>query len=450
MDSRFRGNDSFGVVTGIHASHSLTLLTPHTLSDWLRWIEAVHPRSIELGLDRVHAVLDAMRLRQPPFRVITVGGTNGKGSTVAMCDTVLRAGGYRVGAYTSPHLIRYNERVHVAGVPATDAELCAAFARVEAARGDIKLTYFEFGTLAALDIFRARNVDIAVLEVGMGGRLDAVNGVDADVAVVTSVGIDHTAWLGPDRESIGHEKAGIFRSGRPAICGDPAPPASLVESAARAGARFYRYGHDFSAAPLESGGWLFRLGERSRAALPYPALRGEHQARNAACALTALSLLDGFPLSQQQIREGLHAVSVPGRFQVLPGMPAVILDVAHNTQAAEALAANLQGHRGPIGRTLAVFGMLTDKSIADVARALAGQIDAWSVASLAGPRGASAEQVAQALAQAGVSVPVTLFPNAVAAFEATRAQAAPPDRIVVFGSFYMVGDILAHLNVSPA
>jgi dihydrofolate synthase/folylpolyglutamate synthase len=327
-----------------------------------------------------------MDMRRPPYAVITVGGTNGKGSTVALCESVLRAAGYRVGSYTSPHLIRYNERVRVDGRFATDEALCAAFERVEAHRRAAPLTYFEYGTLAALDIFRENAVEIALLEVGMGGRLDAVNAVDPDVAVVTSIGIDHTNWLGPDRESIGREKAGIFRAARPAVCGDPEPPASLVETANRSSAPLYVYGRDFHAEPGETG-WSFRFGARVRASLPFPALRGEHQLRNAATALVALeTLADRFPVAQKNIREGLLGVSAPGRFQVLPGLPVTILDVAHNVQAAQALAANLRKQR-VLGRTRAVFGMLIDKDIAAVARMLVDQVDDWYVATLGGPRG---------------------------------------------------------------
>lgn len=394
-------------------------------------------------------MLRAMELARPPFAIITVGGTNGKGSTVALCDAMLRAAGYRVGAYTSPHLIRYNERVRVDGRMATDAELCAAFERIEARRGEVALTYFEYGTLAALDLFTRHAVDIAVLEVGMGGRLDAVNAVDPDVAVVTSVGIDHTNWLGPDRESIGREKAGIFRSGRPAICGDPDSPASLLATAADVGAMLACYGCDFRAEPAE-GGWSFHFRDQVRAGLPFPLLRGEYQLRNAACAVAALTMLaERFPVTQSQLRQGLLSAFVPGRFQMIPGTPLVTLDVAHNVQAAEALAENLRRHR-LAGRTHAVFGMLIDKPIADVARAIAAEVDRWYAISLPGPRGASAAQVAQALAQSGTQAPVAQFADAVAAYEAAQAAAGPADRVLVFGSFYTVGDILAHLNAGPA
>lgn len=424
-------------------------LTARDLSDWLRWIELLHPQSVDLGLERVAAVLEAMQLARPSFTVITIGGTNGKGSTVTMCDAMLRAAGYRVGAYMSPHLVRYNERVRVDGCVVSDAELCAAFERIEAHRRDTRLTYFEYGTIAALDIFARRKIDIALLEVGMGGRLDAVNAVDPDVAVLTSIGIDHVDWLGPDRESIGREKAGIFRAGRPAICGAIDPPKSLIAAGEDAGADLYLLGRDFAASPVMDG-WSFQLRGRSHAGLPFPLLRGDYQLRNAACAVTVLELLaDRHPVTHTQIREGLLSAFAAGRFQLLPGSPPTILDVAHNAQAAEALASNLARYRVR-GRTHAVLGMLVDKPIADVARAVAGYVDAWYAITLAGPRGARADQVAQALMQANVPAPVMQFESAAAGYEAARAAAAPADRLLVFGSFYTVGDILAHLNIGTA
>lgn len=419
------------------------------LSDWLRWIEQLHPRSIDLGLERVAAVLQALALRRPRFAVITVGGTNGKGSTVTMCDAILRAAGYRVGAYMSPHLIRYNERIRVDGRMLSDGEICDAFERVEAHRGDTRLTYFEYGTLAALEIFARRAIDIAVLEVGMGGRLDAVNAVDPDVAIVTSIGIDHVEWLGPDRESIAREKAGIFRKECPAICGDLDPPASLIEAAKHTDAPLYQIGRDFAAVSAAAV-WSFTFGERVHADLPPPLLRGDYQLRNAACALTALALLaDRFPTTPAHVRLGLATAFAPGRFQWLPGSVPTILDVAHNEQAARALAGNLAQRRA-LGRTHAVFGMLADKPMVEVARALSPEVDAWYAVTLAGPRGARADQVAQALREAGVSGPVTQHDNPVAGYQAARATATAPDRVLVFGSFYTVGDILAYLDAGPA
>jgi dihydrofolate synthase/folylpolyglutamate synthase len=405
----------------------------------------LHPRTIELGLERVHAVLDSLQLRRPPFAVLTVAGTNGKGSTCAILEACLRAGGYRVGLYTSPHLVRYNERVRVNGLEASDAALCAAFERVEHARGTVPLTYFEFGTLAAFVQFVQAGVDVAVLEVGMGGRLDAVNGVDADCSIVTSVDIDHVHWLGTTREAIGREKAGVFRAGRPAICGDPDPPASLLRHAGDIGARLCRIQHDFSFETAVAG-WAFKMDGRVRAGLPFPRLRGDHQLNNAASALAALEAVSGrFPLSQAMLREGLTSAFVAGRFQVLPGSPLRVLDVAHNPQAARVLAATLAQQK-VAGRTLAVFGMLKDKDIASVARAMAAGVDGWYLATLGGERGATAAELADALRAAGVTAPVALFDSASSAYDAARKAAAPDDRIVVFGSFYMVGDIIARAD----
>jgi dihydrofolate synthase/folylpolyglutamate synthase len=419
------------------------------LSDWLDFIELLHPRSIDLDLERVVAVLKAMRLERPSFTVITVGGTNGKGSTVTMCDAMLRAAGYRVGAYMSPHLVRYNERIRIDGHVVSDEEICDAFERIEAHRRDVRLTYFEYGTIAALDIFTRQGIDIAVLEVGMGGRLDAVNAVDPDVAIVTSIGIDHVNWLGPDRESIGREKAGIFRAGRPAICGDVDPPRNLIAVAEATGASLFLLERDF-AATAAGDGWSFRFGDRLRAALPLPLLRGDYQLRNAACALTALELLaERHPTTQSQVRQGLLSAFASGRFQLLPGAPPTILDVAHNEQAAHALVGNLIRHR-VAGRTHAVFGMLVDKPIAEVARAVAGQVDAWYAITLGSARGARADQLALALAQARVRGSVAQFASAAAGYDAARVAAAPADRLLVFGSFYTVGDILAHLDVGTA
>ncbi len=384
-----------------------------------------------------------MRLRQPPFRVLTVAGTNGKGSAVAMLEAILRAAGYQVGAYTSPHLIKYNERVRVNGADTSDAALCAAFERIEAARGEIPLTYFEFGTLAALDQFARAGIDVAVLEVGLGGRLDAVNAVDADAAIVTSIGIDHVQWLGDTREAIGREKAGVFRKDRPAVCADPGPPASIAEAAQAVRARLYQRNRDFFVERTDTG-WTWRHGQSVHAGLPHPALRGDYQLDNAAGVLMALEAVsDKLPVSQQQVREGLISAVVAGRFQVLPGLPLRVLDVAHNPDAVRRLAVTLK--QQPVaGRTLAVFGMLRDKDIAGAARAMRDIVDAWYVTALgATERGATAEEVAQALATAGIDKPVMKFSDARAAYAEARRAATAADRIVVFGSFYMVGDILS-------
>ena len=404
-------------------------------------METLHPREIELGLVRVNEVRDRLGLAQPAFAVITVAGTNGKGSTVAMLEHVLHAAGYRVGAYTSPHLIDYNERVHIATEALSDDELCAAFERVEVARADTPLTYFEFGTLAAMDHFRQRNVDIVILEVGLGGRLDAVNAWDADVSIVSSVGIDHTEWLGLDRESIGREKAGVYRAQRCAICGDPEPPRSLMEVAEHLGARLLCVGRDFDFERLPEG-WTWRALDKQHSGLPYPAMRGDYQLYNAACVIMALSCLAGrFPVKMADIRAGLLNAVLPGRFQTLPGRPVRVLDVAHNAQAAKALARTLSAQVVP-GRTIAVCGMLHDKPIVDVLRILVPLVSSWHIAGLAGARGTSTEDMRTALAAAGVSEGVGLHEDIEQAYAAALAEASENDRIVVFGSFHTVGAIL--------
>ncbi len=416
-----------------------------TLNEWLAWLETLHPRVIDLGLERVRLVAQRLGLEQPDFCIITVAGTNGKGSSVAMLEAILHAAGYRVGSYSSPHLIDYNERIRIQTEPLADAELCAAFTRVDAARGDTSLTYFEFGTLAALDLFRAHRREIVVLEVGLGGRLDAVNVWDADVALISAIGIDHTEWLGPDRESIGREKAGVLRAGRPAVCSDPAPPASVAQVATALGAHLYQSGRDFSFEP-GADSWTWRHGGRVRSALPHPAMRGDYQLYNAAGVLMALEAVGSrFPVTQAQVRAGLLTAVLPGRFQTLPGRPLRVLDVAHNLQAVESLAANLR--RQPVaGRTFAVCGMLRDKPVSDVMRVMGPEVHAWHLASLATARGASAEELHAALVSAGVTAPATLHADVASAYDAAMAAAGPEDRVVVFGSFYTVGGILRRLR----
>lgn len=407
-----------------------------TLGDWLRFIEQQHPRTIALGLDRVAAVLSRMdtRVGAP---VITVGGTNGKGSMCAMLERILREAGYRTGLYTSPHLLRYNERVRIAGAEADDAALCEAFEAVERARGTVPLTYFEFGTLAAFYAFQKQEIDVAVLEVGLGGRLDAVNIVDADCAVLTSVGIDHVDYLGPTREDIGREKAGIFRAGRPAVIAEPDPPRSVVEAA---GVKLF-LGKDFGY-QAQGAQWSYWGPAGRRAGLAHPALRGRIQLRNAAAALCALdSVRERLPVAMQDIRRGLASVELAGRFQVLPGRPQVILDVAHNAEAAATLARNL-ADSGFAAETFAVCGMLRDKDIGAVVREISPRVTRWHVASLPGPRGAAADEIASHLGNAAVEK----FASPAAAFAAARERAGESDKIVVFGSFLTVGDVIAWLN----
>ena len=424
---------------------------PEDLAGWLAYIERQHPQTIALGLDRVEKVRDAMALA-PAVPVITIAGTNGKGSTCAMLEAILSAAGYRVGLYTSPHLLRYNERVRIAGREADDAELVAAFARVEAARSEqvrnTGLTYFEFGTLAAVDVFLRSAVDVLVLEVGMGGRLDAVNVFDADCAIVTSIGLDHMDYLGGTREAIGHEKAGVFRGGRPAVVADPAPPQSVLAHARAIGARLLCIGCEFGY-EAEGEHWLYWGPEGRKSGLPQPGLRGRTQLVNASAALTALDALrEHLPVSMQQLRRGLTGVELRGRFQVLPGCPVVVLDVAHNPQAAAVLSDNLSG-MGSCRETWAVFGMLRDKDSAGVAKLLAQRIDHWMVCSLPPPRGATATELAQTLRQIGAEA-VREFENPALAYAAACSEAADNDRIVVFGSFHTVADVLAVLEQSKA
>jgi dihydrofolate synthase/folylpolyglutamate synthase len=405
-----------------------------TLGQWLAFIERQHPKAIALGLDRVSQVFSRLgiRLAGP---VVTVGGTNGKGSTCAMLDAILRAAGYRSGLYTSPHLLRYNERVRVSGAELGDEELCASFSAVEAVRDGVPLTYFEFGTLAALHAFAVRSVDAAVLEVGLGGRLDAVNVVDPDCAVLTSVGIDHVDYLGASREDIGREKAGIFRAGRPAVVAEPDPPQSVL--AAPGNKLFFGRHFGFAADPHQ---WSYWGPRGKRGGLAWPALRGKLQLRNASAALCALDAL-GLPIAMQDVRRGLAEVQLPGRFQVLPGRPQVILDVAHNPQAAKALASSL-ADSGFAPETIAVCGMLRDKDIGAVVRELDPRITRWHVASLGGPRAASADDIAAHLGNR----PVFKYSTPAAAFAAARAVAGEDDKIVVFGSFLTVAEVMEWLN----
>ncbi len=419
------------------------------LADWLAWLESQQRGSIQLGLDRVRRVADAMGL-VPPFPIITVAGTNGKGSTCALLGAMLQAAGFRVGNYYSPHLLRYNERVRVDGVEAEDVELVEAFAAVEASRGNEALTYFEFGTLAAMWHFIRVGVDCAVLEVGLGGRLDAVNVWDADCAVVTSIGLDHMDYLGPDRESIGREKAGVYRADRPAICVDPDPPASLLQHAVATGARLVALGREFRIR-VEGRQWSFEGPAGRLSGLPLPALVGEHQVQNAAGAIAALQTLrERLPVPAGAIRDGLMHVSLTGRFQVLAGRPLTILDVAHNPHAAAILARNLRA-MPPTGKLRAVFGMLADKDATATVRELLDLVDYWYVAGIAGPRGRDGESLADALRRAGAAAaPVRVADHPVAAWHAACADASEDDRIVVFGSFLTVAEVLAAIRSGEA
>jgi len=416
-------------------------LRPATLAAWLRHLETLHPQPMALGLPRVRSVYDRMGTAAPR-PVITVAGTNGKGSVCALMESMLLCAGYRPALYTSPHLLRYNERVRIGGECVGDDDLVTAFNAVEDVRDGVALTYFEYGTLAALWLFARAAPDVTILEVGLGGRLDAVNIIDADVAVVTSIGIDHVDHLGPTRETIGREKAGIFRPARPVVCGDADPPRALVDAAAAIGAPLMLIGRDFRHV-AKPGQWDFEGPGGKRFGLPFPALRATVQVANAATAIAALDLLRGsHPVDAGAIREGLVEVALRGRFQVLPGRPAVILDVAHNPQAARVLAATLDA-MGYRERSLAVFGMLADKDIAGVVEAMKRCVDRWFVTTLPGPRGAPAKVLFDALVAAGVApAAIRSFDAAASALEAARGEAGEADKIIIFGSFLTVADAM--------
>jgi dihydrofolate synthase/folylpolyglutamate synthase len=413
------------------------------LEQWLEWQQAAHPSAIDLGLERVARVLARTGWRGFRQPVITIGGTNGKGSCVALVDSMLRAGGHRVATFTSPHLVDYRERIRIDGEWISGASLVAAFERIADALGDDSLTFFEFNTLAALLVFETAAPDAVVLEVGLGGRLDAVNVVDADVAVIVSVGLDHMEYLGPDVESIGREKAGIFRADRPAICGMREPPRSVTEAARAFGAALRVRGRDFGGDERPDGRWDYRDAQGMLEGLPQPALEGVAQIGNAATALAALrELSNRLPLSRGAIERGLAHVRLPGRFQRIPAASGFewVFDVAHNPDAAAVLAANLARHRVR-GRTLAVCGMLSDKDVPAVLAPLQGSVDLWFAATTEGPRGLSDAGLAAHASRVGVAMtPGGTVPDAMRA--AARA-ARPGDRIVVFGSFHTVGPALS-------
>ncbi|MEK6243530.1 MAG: bifunctional tetrahydrofolate synthase/dihydrofolate synthase [Pseudomonadota bacterium] len=407
-----------------------------SLAGWLEYIERQHPQAIALGLERVIEVFSRLKIKFL-CPILTVGGTNGKGSTCAMLEAILCSAGYRTGLYTSPHLLRYNERVRIASREADDGALCEAFAAVENARGTIALTYFEFGTLAAFWLFARAKLDALVLEVGLGGRLDAVNVVDADCAVLTSVGIDHVEYLGSTREAIGGEKAGIFRSGMPSVVADPSPPDSVLKESQRIGSRLLLIGRDFGYR-AQGTQWSYWGPAGKRSGLAHPALRGVAQLRNASAAIAALDTLgERLPIAMKDVRRALAEVALPGRFQVLPGRPQVVLDVAHNSEAAAVLAANL-GESGFSPETIAVFGMLRDKDIAGVVRAVAPRITRWHLASLPGPRGADAGHLMNVMTQEKIKAPTFRHESVAAALAAARSEAGEGDKIVVFGSFLTV------------
>jgi dihydrofolate synthase/folylpolyglutamate synthase len=417
-----------------------------TLSDWLAYCEQLHPTAIDLGLDRVRTVADRMQIRFS-CPVITVAGTNGKGSTCAMLESILMQAGYRTGVYTSPHLVHFEERLRLNGDPVNASELVASCARVEAARvlngHEISLTYFEFTTLAIFDTMGKHPLDVAILEVGLGGRLDAVNIIEPDCAIITSIDRDHTALLGDTREAIGYEKAGIMRTGKPVVVSDPLPPQSVLDRALEVGADLWRVGHDFNVSgDKQQWGWAGR--GRRYSGLAYPALRGANQLVNAGGVLAALTALrERLPVTAQAVRNGFVFAELPGRFQIVPGQPTLVLDVAHNPHAAAALAVNLDA-MGFFPTTHAVFGVMADKDLGALLKRLNPLIDKWYFTDLPPARAASAANVLQAWQATNTRKDAcgSAHPDPESALHAALANADPADRIVVFGSFYTVGGVV--------
>lgn len=415
-----------------------------TLADWLAYAEQTHPHTIELGLARIQSVAHRMGLRFD-CPVFTVAGTNGKGSTCAMLEAILGHAGYRTGVFTSPHLVHFEERLRLQGESVRPEVLTLHFEAVEAARGDTPLTYFEFTTLAILACMVAARLDVAVLEVGLGGRLDAVNIIDTDCAVITSIDLDHMDYLGTDREQIGAEKAGIMRAGKPAIVSDPVPPASLQATAERLGADLWLPGRDFSAGG-DKQQWNWQGRGRRFSGLAYPALRGANQLVNASGVLAALEAMrPHLPVTAQALRNGLATVELPGRFQIVPGQPVLVLDVAHNPHSVAALAENLDA-MGFYSRTHAVFGVMADKDLAPILARMGPLVECWYFCDLPTPRAAAAVDVQAAWQAANTRKDVSsaTFAEPEEALQAAIAAAGPADRIVVFGSFFTVGGVLAN------
>lgn len=408
----------------------------NTLSDWLAWQEQLHPETIELGLDRISQVWS--RLHAGPFDcpVISIAGTNGKGSSVAMLQSIYSAAGYRVGAYTSPHLWYYNERINVCGTNVDDQSLCASFERIDQARDDISLTYFEFGTLAALDIFKRSALDVVILEVGLGGRLDAVNIIDADVALITSIDLDHQHWLGHDRDSIAREKAGIMRKTATAIIGGRDTPALLSELAHSMGAHTFVLGQDFDFTE-EQGHWIWERGKQNRYSLPRPGLIGDHQLQNAAAVVMVVEALKpGLPVSQAHLRDGLLASTIAGRCSYYPSDISTFFDVAHNPAAARQLSQALA--RVKQARVHAVFSCLADKDIPGLLRPLCGQVSGWYFAGMDVARAAKLTDMKTALALACPDAPMQTFCSVEQAYKKACEDSIPGDIVLVYGSFYTV------------
>ena len=411
------------------------------LSDWLIWQEKLHPKTIDLGLDRIRTILLDCKLDDIKVPIISVAGTNGKGSTTAILASILQAQSYRIATYTSPHLLSYNERICINGVPVEDALLCEAFDFIDKHRNNVSLSFFEFGTLAALYCFQQYEIDCMILEVGLGGRLDAVNVVDPSVAIISSISIDHVQWLGADRESIAKEKAGIMRANTPAICGDLAPPKAIAEKAQACGADLYQVGVDFGF--KEQGDvWDFYWGNEWLENLPRPSLFGRIQIVNAATALMALHCLkEQLPVSRQSMCVGLSQVQLSGRFQICTSKPLKIFDIAHNPAGARILAENLSALDCQ-GRTLAILGVLAVKDVSGILREMAEQVDSWYFAEPKGV-GVLAAQKVQEIARAnGINEAISIASSVADAYHSALQDAEEQDRILVFGSVLTVAEVL--------
>ncbi|MCX7089436.1 MAG: bifunctional tetrahydrofolate synthase/dihydrofolate synthase [Methylococcales bacterium] len=417
----------------------------NSLKGWLLWQEGFHSQVIDLGLERVNAVFRRLMPAGSQLPTVTVAGTNGKGSCIALLASIYQAQGYRVGAFTSPHILNYNERISINGQPVADALICAAFERIEACRDGVSLSFFEFSTLAALDIFSRENLDVQLLEVGLGGRLDAVNIVDTDAAIISSIGIDHSDWLGDTRDAIAIEKAGIFRTGIPAIVGDPVPPTSLLQAARACGARLRCIGQDFTYHSTADG-WAWQGADRHYVALPFPALKGQHQFLNASAVLSAIEYLqERLPVDEAAIRSGLTGVRLNGRFQFIDAAVPILLDVGHNPQAVSTLLEYVT-QTFPGKRLHAVFAMMKDKDIQGVVEIMQPVVYDWFIAPLDNPRAATMPMLEAVFKEAGITRFMGDFIDFKSAFKQALHSSTADDLIVVFGSFFLVSAYLAEIG----
>ncbi|MFK7816972.1 MAG: bifunctional tetrahydrofolate synthase/dihydrofolate synthase [Gammaproteobacteria bacterium] len=412
------------------------------LKEWLDWQETLHSKKIELGLERIAEVASAMGVDKPAYNTIVVAGTNGKGSIVSTLESIYHHAGYRVGAYTSPHLLQYNERIRVNYKNIDDDSLCNAFNKVDEARGNTSLSYFEFGTLAAMQIFNASELDIAIYEVGLGGRLDAVNILDSDVAIISSIGIDHIQWLGATRELIGFEKAGVFRADHSAICGDSDPPDSLIQHAKKLGTELLFINQDYSFEINNDETWSFHSENLDWDNLPLPNLHGEVQIGNAATALMGLGQIDEkLPVTRESVERGLTNINLPGRFQRIQSTCEIILDVAHNLDSANVLATNLRGLK-PATKTIAVFAVLSDKDVCGIIEAVGGLFDEWHISQLASERTLDKESLKKQLDNCCYDCDIYTHSSIAEAYNTAKSAASESMRIVVFGSFLTVAEVL--------